>query len=484
MEVHTLDEKAKKQLKQLKSGVPKVVLSKAATPGDGILTLNNEEQSLCASVYEAQAPNKSIVKFVPASGAATRMFKDLALYLETHLENEGVKVFTEKLEQFPFFHELNRVYREKNEVEINRNTPIRDIVKCLLAKDGLNYGSMPKALIDFHVYEDITRKAVDEQVLESALYAAGADGVCRLHFTVSTSHEELVKKRLNEFVPHIEKRFDVKIKTEFSFQCPSTNTIAATLTGEPATDDKNGLIYRAGGHGSLLGNLGSLDADIIFIKNIDNVLPEWRIEDTVKWKKILAGKLLDVQKQRNTLLLRLDSGEANLQQEVLRFFRDISGSDQYKVANKADLKSLLNKPIRVCGMVKNTGAPGGGPFWVEGEAGRESLQIVEKAEVDTDDEKQSEILKNATHFNPVDIVCAIHDHKGEKYKLEDFKDESRVFISEKTFEGKPIKALEHPGLWNGSMSNWLTVFVEVPVTTFNPVKTVFDLLNEVRKPSK
>ena len=289
-----------------------------------------------------------------------------------------------------------------------------------------------------------------------------------------------IRTRIEHMRGEVEAKYGVSLKSEFSYQNPDTDTVAVTPNLKPVTDEAGNILFRAGGHGALLSNLQQLNADVIFIKNIDNVVPETRVEDTVFWKKVLAGKLLKIQKERDQLLKAFDMGALKEKSGVVEFLKRYSGSDRYENASLEELISIIDRPIRVCGMVKNMGAPGGGPFWVADKNGIESLQIVEKTEIDIGEHSQNEILQKSTHFNPVDVVCAIQNHRGEKYDLQKYKDKNRFFISEKSFRGKPILALEHPGLWNGAMDKWITLFVEVPETTFNPVKTVFDLLGKVR----
>lgn len=475
-----IEKEVEKQLELFKKGAQKVRVERAAVPDDGIFVLSKNEVEKYARLYDEQKAQKVTAKFTPASGAATRMFKELFSFIETGEMNSGVKQFEEKIKKFPFSDVLNEALKESGIYRGIEHTETEVTLKKLLLPGGLAYGNLPKGLIDFHKYPGFTRKPVDEHLIEAAQYSSGKNNECILHFTVSPAHENRMRTRIDYKRGEVEEKYNVIIKPEFSYQNPSTDTVAVTPDFVPVKDESGSILFRAGGHGALLSNLQQLNADIIFIKNIDNVVPETRVQDTVLWKKSLAGKLLEVQKRRDELLNDCEAGELRDKSEIVDFLKGIYGSDQYENAGFDELISLINRPIRVCGMVKNTGAPGGGPFWVEDEAGRESLQIVEKAEIDLDDKIQSGIFQNSTHFNPVDIVCSINNHKGEKYKLEDFKDERRVFISQKSFRGNPILALEHPGLWNGSMAKWITVFVEVPETTFNPVKTVFDLLDDVR----
>lgn len=468
------------QLEIFKKGAQKVRVARAAVPGDGILVFDTTEAHNYAQFYDNEKDRIETAKFTPASGAATRMFKDLLAYVETEEPNEAVKRFEKNCKQFPFSRLLEQALKSAGIYRGIEQTGTLEIIKTMLLPGGLAYGSLPKGLIDFHKYPDCTRKPVDEHLVEGALYGSGRNKSGLLHFTVSPAHEMRIRTRIEHMRGEVEAKYGVSLKSEFSYQNPDTDTVAVTPNLKPVTDEAGNILFRAGGHGALLSNLQQLNADVIFIKNIDNVVPETRVEDTVFWKKVLAGKLLKIQKERDQLLKAFDMGALKEKSAVVEFLKRYSGSDRYENASLEELISIIDSPIRVCGMVKNTGAPGGGPFWVADKNGIESLQIVEKTEIDIGEHSQNEILQKSTHFNPVDVVCAIQNHRGEKYDLQKYKDENRFFISEKSFRGKPILALEHPGLWNGAMDKWITLFVEVPETTFNPVKTVFDLLGKVR----
>lgn len=480
MNSRTTNTQVERQLELFKKGVQKVRVTHAAVPGDGILVFEKQEALQYAGLYEKHKSNKVTAKFTPASGVATRMFKDLFAYLENGISNTGVQRFKEHVGEFPFSELLDEALKLGGIKRGIESAETKTLVKTLLLQGGLGYGNLPKGLIDFHKYPNFTRKPVDEHLIEGARYASGKNNTCILHFTVSPAHENRMRTRIDHNRGRVEADNGVVLKPEFSYQDPATDTIAVTHDFTPVKMENGDLLFRAGGHGALLSNLQQLKADTIFIKNIDNVVPENWIEDTVFFKKVLAGKLFEIQEKRDGLLRAFESGNPVEGEKVVGFLRDVYGSDRYKNAEETELKALIDRPIRVCGMVKNTGAPGGGPFWVEDERGVASLQIVEKAEIDTLDSRQNEILQKSTHFNPVDIVCSTVNHRGEYYNLNDFKNDNRFFISEKSFRGDPILALEHPGLWNGAMANWITVFVEVPSSTFNPVKTVFDLLSDVR----
>lgn len=471
-------EKFEIQLDRFKNGFKPLSISDPATIGDGILRLSNEEISSLIARYERS--ELRVLKFVPASGAATRMFKPLysfaAKFDQTNQsyatlirEDKKVGRFFTDIDKFAFYPELNRLVEEKTGSNIDqiRNDFRHDqIIDLLLNEAGLNYGNLPKGLLKFHKYENETRTAAQEHLHEGIAYAT-KNGSVELHFTVSPEH-------LNFFKSHIEhsaKNFtDVNIDVTFSIQKPETDTVAVALDFKPFRDENGKLLFRPAGHGALLENLDDVTADLVFIKNIDNVVPDSKKRETVRFKKALAGLLLTFRERSFHLLERRDTGE-DISQEGRSLLHEMG----IKGFSDSEIPRLLNRPIRVCGMVKNEGEPGGGPFWVKN-ADVESLQIVESAQIDIADKQQRKIFKNGTHFNPVDLVCGLKNYKGEKFNLLDFRDEETGFISEKSFNGRKLLAMELPGLWNGSMSNWNTIFVEVPLITFNPVKTVTDLL--------
>lgn len=359
------------------------------------------------------------------------------------------------------------------------------IVSNLLEAAGLNYGALPKGLLKFHRYADGVRTPLEEHLVEGALYAAGKSGEANVHFTVSTEHRQLFQQLVDAKVAEYEAKYGIRYHVSFSEQKPSTDTVAADMENKPFRD-KGKLLFRPGGHGALIENLNDLDADVVFIKNIDNVVPDRLKGDTVTYKKLLAGVLVTLQAKAFDYLHLLDGGHYSHDQleEIIRFVqRDLR-------CRRADLKQLedadlviylrkkLNRPMRVCGMVKNVGEPGGGPFLAYNPDGTVSLQILESSQIDMKDPEKKAMFEQGTHFNPVDLVCAVRDYKGNKFNLLNYVDKATGFISYKSKGGKELKALELPGLWNGSMSDWNTVFVEVPLSTFNPVKTVNDLLRE------
>ena len=359
------------------------------------------------------------------------------------------------------------------------------VVAALLEAAGLNYGALPKGLLKFHRYEDGSRTPLEEHLVEGALYAANKNGKVNVHFTVSPEHRRLFENLVADKAVVYAKKYGVDYNVTFSEQKPCTDTVAADMNNQPFRDNGK-LLFRPGGHGALIENLNDLDADIIFIKNIDNVVPDKLKGDTVLYKKLIAGVLVALQQKAFAYLELLDSGRYTHEQvlEILQFLQKKLFCKNPETKNLEDaelvlyLKEKLNRPMRVCGMVKNVGEPGGGPFLAYNSDGTISLQILESSQIDMDDPEKKEMFEKGTHFNPVDLVCAVRDYKGHKFNLVNFVDKATGFISYKSKNGKDLKALELPGLWNGAMSDWNTVFVEVSLSTFNPVKTVNDLLRE------
>ncbi|GAB4237373.1 MAG: DUF4301 family protein [Ekhidna sp.] len=450
------------QIENFRTGFPFAKLAAPATIGDGIKSYSESEVMSFISEYEDS--DKEVVKFVPASGAASRMFKKLFNYLETGEENEATREFFDHIRNFAFYRDLKNAC-EKDAIEIEKQP--REVIAKLLTEQGLGYGSLPKGLLKFHVYDEEVRTPAQEQVIEGLGYAQKGGGI-KLHFTVSPQHLDKWKNHLSAVKARLKH---VEIDASFSIQKPSTDTIAVDMDNQPFKTDEGTFLLRPAGHGAILENLNDLEADIIFIKNIDNVVPDRLKEATIQNKKMLAGVLLHYQKRVFQLLSKHDNGEDIFVEGVeLLHALGVKGEiDKDRVA------SLLNRPTRVCGVVKNEGEPGGGPFWVE--KGEEiSLQIVESAQMNKKDPDQKRIFKKATHFNPVDVVCGVRDYRGKKFDLLEYRDLTTGIITEKTHQGRSLKAQELPGLWNGSMANWNTVFVEVPLSTFNPVKSVLDLL--------
>ena len=369
--------------------------------------------------------------------------------------------------------------------ELMKDEDYKLIVDTLLNIRGLNYGQLPKGLLSFHKYDDGVRTPIEEHLVEAALYAA-SNKQAYVHFTISHEHLELFKQKVTEKIAQYEAKYDVKLNVSYSEQKPSTDTIAVNPDNSPFRNDDGSLLFRPGGHGALIENLNDLEADIVFIKNIDNVVPDRLKKETIDWKMVIAGKLVELQKQTFDYLHLLDKGDytrAELE-EILSFLQHNLFCESSE-ANTLDDNALaqylydkLNRPMRVCGMVKNVGEPGGGPFLAYNHDGTISLQILESSQIDKSNKDYVKMFTDGTHFNPVDIVCAIKNYKGEPFDLTKHVDKSTGFISSKSKNGRELKALELPGLWNGAMSDWNTIFVEVPLITFNPVKTVNDLLRE------
>lgn len=473
-----------KQFSYFISGFDFVNLDRIATIDDGIKKMNKEEIAHYIDIYRLHSPQKKIVKFVPASGAASRMFKELFSFLDDTDGTlpEKISLFLRNLEQFAFFDDLKSSY-EKNGKSLKSDLihgKGREVIDFLLNEQGLNYGNLPKALLQFHQYSNGSRTSLEEQLVEAANYAVCRDNVCYVHFTCSPQHLVLFKDKVAKVKKLYEERYGVKFMVDFSSQDMATDTLSASLDNTPFRDDNGNLLFRPAGHGALINNVNAIDADIVFIKNIDNVISEPNLNDTVIYKMVLAGYLLELQTKIFDYQKCCASGnvDSKLMEEMILFVKDeLSVTFETDTPSVEEIYKKLHRPIRICGMVKNEGAPGGGPFWVLDDKGMTSCQIVESSQIDMKNDHQKEIFEKSTHFNPVDLVCGVKDYKGVSYNLNDFVDHRTGFISEKSYSGKILKAMELPGLWNGSMANWITLFVEVPITTFNPAKTVFDLLD-------
>ncbi|MDG5490417.1 DUF4301 family protein [Psychroserpens sp. SPM9] len=492
--------KIKKQIELFETGLPFSNLVSAATIGNGIVKLSKDKSESYISIFETKKDEISILKFVPASGAATRMFKFLFKFLEEYnIEEESINsyinthdskdlsMFFIGLEKFPFYHivmdRLQSTYSDFDSLSINEQR--LKFVQMMLHTDQLNYGNFPKGLLPFHQYKNQTiSTAFEEHLYESALYSSSKESA-KLHFTISEKFNHKFDEEFQRIEKKVEEKSGSAFDISFSYQKESTDTIAVTSKNKLFREDDGALHFRPSGHGALIENLNDLDADIVFIKNIDNVVTYKYKEEVANFKKILAGILLEVQSQAFEYLKLLESSKPS-EEKLIEIGEFLVNKLNVKISSEFEkysrryqieyLAEKLDRPIRVCGMVKNEGEPGGGPFWVKDESGNISLQIVESAQINKKSKHQKEILKNATHFNPVDLVCGIKNHKGEKFNLKKFVDPKTAFITMKTKTGKDIKALELPGLWNGSMANWNTIFVEVPLITFSPVKTVNDLL--------
>ena len=492
-------EEVERQLECFRRGFPFADIRRPATPGDGIIVLSMDDEDRLINLYEEKATAFNTGKFVPASGAASRMFKSLFAFYDVCVtaEKDGkrvdppgdVQMFFEGLERFAFYDELAKVLRQKgkNMEQLRAGKKYREILKALLFSPGLDYGSSPKGLVLFHRYPDHNRTAFEEHLAEGALYVTGSDRQAAVHFTVAPEHMEKFRKKFVEIRDWFEKKFGVKYRVSYSVQKSSTDTIAVTPENKPFRLPDGRILFRPGGHGALIENLNDMQEDIIFIKNIDNVVSDHLKGDTIHYKKVLGGLLIDMQEKTRDWLIRMDRAKLT-GKEMELLMRFVTGDlsltlpDDFEQNNNEGkqkiIYDLLHRPLRICGMVRNEGEPGGGPFWVAGKDGRLSLQIVESAQINMGDPEKREVVSHATHFNPVDLVCSVKDNRGEKFNLKEFVDPDTYFISSKSYDGKELKALELPGLWNGSMAHWITLFVEVPATTFNPVKTVNDLLRK------
>ncbi len=486
------EEQVEHQLDEIKQGFPFLKIEAAASIGKGIMSPTENEMNKYLSMWDTYLTGcHKIVKFVPASGAASRMFKNLYSFLDADYDKpttEFEKEFFENIKKFAFKKELCNACKTNDGKCVTclmDNGEYKKIVENLLEEKGLNYGHLPKGLLLFHSYEEGPRTPMEEHLVEAAMYAQ-SEGQANVHFTVSHEHLELFKKKVAEKIDMYAEKFGVKYNISFSEQKANTDTIAANPDNTPFRNEDGSLLFRPGGHGALIENLNDIDADVIFIKNIDNIVPDRLKGETVKYKKLLAGILVDLQTRAFNYLKLLDTGNYTHAQleEIIRFLqRDLCcRRNDIKELEDAELviylHNKLNRPMRVCGMVKNVGEPGGGPFLCYNQDGTISPQILESSQIDKSNEKYVQMFKEGTHFNPVDLVCATKDYKGNTFHLPDYVDRSTGFISSKSKNGRDLKALELPGLWNGAMSDWNTVFVEVPIETFNPVKTVNDLLRE------
>ncbi|MGI0105448.1 DUF4301 family protein [Salinimicrobium sp. WS361] len=491
-------EKVEEQIEIFKRGNIVVNIREAATVKNGILAFSEEEKNELTALYESRKDDLDLLKFVPASGAATRMFKAFYnLLKEFDPENENLdeyidqkneqslEVFFNRIKDLPFYDEVKKraVQSTPGYEEMPEDRQQYLFVKYMLQEDGLDLGDQPKGLVPFHKYDDHLATAFKEHLVEAIDYAASVKKV-RIHLTVAKEHREKFEEEAREVVPRLEEETGYRFEISYSYQDPKTDTVAVTKENEPFRDEDGEIFFRPGGHGALIQNLNDQEADLIFIKNIDNVVIPKNRELLASYKKMLGGKLLQLQEKVFKYLEQLEQGASEDElQEMAEFLQhdlnaglSVNFYDLTEEEKPSVIKNLLNRPIRVCGMVKNEGEPGGGPFWVTHKNGKISLQIVESAQIDHENYQQSKIANEATHFNPVDIVCSTKDYRGGKFDLDEYVDEDTSFIANKTKDGKELKALELPGLWNGGMAYWNTIFVEVPVETFNPVKTVADLL--------
>jgi hypothetical protein len=504
-------EEAERQIETLRRPPRAIELDRPATTGDGIVSIDDGEVSELHARHEAAASRGRILKFVPASGAASRMFKELLHFqcgpgrtlswdtVRSDAERGDANAralvrFLDELDRFPFRERLDGMLRTRglDARALRAAGDYRPILDALLARDGLDFDAWPKGLLPFHDYAGSVRTPFEEHLVEAAEYARDADGRARLHFTVSIEHREAFERLLAEVRERYEGDHACRYDVSFSSQRPSTDTLAVDRAGEPFRDASGRLRFRPGGHGSLLANLGALGGDLVVVKNIDNVQPDDRRAPMVAWKKTLIGYVVRLEERVREHLSALERGSptASILSRAAHFARNelmVELGDALPEsfeARRALLVDRLSRPLRVCGMVKNTGEPGGGPFWCRASDGTTGLQIVESAEVDRTDDRQRAILGAATHFNPVDLVCAVRDGRGRPFDLDRFVDPDAGIVTRKSEGGRELHALERPGLWNGAMARWNSVFVEVPLETFSPVKTVLDLLRDEHQPGR
>ncbi|MBR5890977.1 MAG: DUF4301 family protein [Bacteroidaceae bacterium] len=488
------EQKMSEQLKNFVTGFPFLKVEAAASVEKGILVpMASEVENYLAVWDEYCKGGNNILKFVPASGAASRMFKDLFSFLDGEANeptSDFEKNFFANIEKFAFYTELDEACVKNNSATIKELMAAgnyKAVVFNLLDAKGLNYGALPKGLLKFHNYDNSNRTPVEEHFVEGALYAAMGSKV-KLHFTVSPNHRALFEQLVADKKAVYEKMFGVEYDVTFSEQKQSTDTIAVDADNNPFRENGE-LLFRPGGHGALIENLNDIDSDIIFIKNIDNVVPDRLKSDTVTYKKVIAGVLVSLQQKAFEYLRLIDSGKYTHEQveEIIHFVQQklFCRCSEIKHLEDCDLviylRKKLNRPMRVCGMVRNVGEPGGGPFLAYNSDGTVSLQILESSQINMNNPKAKAMFEEGTHFNPVDLVCSVKNYKGEKFNLPNYVDPSTGFISHKSKNGRELKAMELPGLWNGAMSDWNTVFVEVPLATFNPVKTVNDLLRDTHQ---
>ena len=502
-------QQVEKQINQFKTGFPYSDLIAPATIGNGIVKFDDNEIKELIQQFDDDKQYYDIIKFIPASGAASRMFKDVYAFVEEYkgkdipedfLKKDNIKFdsienFFLSIKEFAFYEDLKEKMAEQGkdiETLIQENRLV-EIAEFLLESEGLAYGKLPKSLLKFHRYKEFSRYALEEHLVEATYYSTVETKKCvvaQLHFTVSEEHLEIFKKTVDELIPRYERMFGVRYDISYSVQKASTDTIAVDMNNEPFRNSDGSLLFRPGGHGALIQNLNDLYKEVIFIKNIDNVVPDKLKNATYDYKKVLGGYLFRLQQQQFEYLELLDEGFLSEEEieEIKNFAKEklmIDIPNFFKTYNEIEkidfLYGKLNRPMRICGMVKNEGEPGGGPYWTRNSNDEVSLQIVESSQINHSDEKQEAIFKAATHFNPVDIVCATYDFRGNSFNLNEFVDVNTGFISKKSKDGKELKALELPGLWNGAMADWINIFVEVPVATFNPVKTVNDLLRDAHQ---
>lgn len=483
------------QLENFEKGFPYANLAGAATVGDGIVSFTEEDAKEYAKIFDKESENLSMIKFIPASGAASRMFKDIIDLANDYDAAEDKKPFEktiksiQNIENFAFYKELEQLIKKDgldlNELLVNKN--YSKIASYILNTNGLGYQSKPKAMLLFHKYAEEARTAFEEHLVEGAKYAKMLDGTVHLHFTISPEHRHLFEGKMKEVIAKYEERFGVRYDIQFSEQMSKTDMAALDKKGKLIRNADGSILFRPGGHGALIENLNALDTDLIFIKNIDNVTTDALRDTTYLYKKALAGYLLYIQSYVHRYLRELEAlsvNEVTLSQiegfvaKMLNVRFSMTYFSRSMRERVTYLIRKLNRPIRVCGMVRNEGEPGGGPYWVRNEHGHKNLQIIEASQIDFTNKFQVEMVQKSSHFNPVDLICSVRNYKGNKFNLKNYIDKKTGFISQKKQNGIEMTIQELPGLWNGSMADWNTIFVEVPIATFTPVKTLADLLRK------
>ena len=503
------EQQAISQIELLKKGVPYLKLDQPCTVGDGIRSVSKEELKELAKIFHEYGKERELLKFVPASGAASRMFKTLFNFYNRYpqiqrdsvalkaqkgdKDSQYLLMFMDGIRKFAFYDDLKSVmYEDDLDADtLIDNGRFKEVIEYLLGQKGLGYAQLPKALLVFHRYPDGNRTAFEEHLVEAAEYVRDVNGMCRLYFTVSPEHKQAFESFLGKIKPYYEEHYGIRFSVDFSVQERATDTIAVDLENKPFRLNDGTIFFRPGGHGALIDNLSNIDGDIIFIKNIDNVVHDRLKDQTFQWKRALGGCLIQIQQKIFSYLERLT--KEPLDEELLDEAIEFAKNDLYIIPSNSEdvisakekqafLISKFNRPIRVCGMVRNVDEPGGGPFWIKSKDGSLSLQIVENAQIDPKSEEQQSVFRSSMYFNPVDIVCGVRDRHGKAYDLRHYVDPEAALISIKSKDGRELKAMELPGLWNGAMSDWNTIFVEVPLITFNPVKTINDLLREQHQP--
>ena len=499
-------EKVENQIKNFVNGFPYIELAAPATPGNGLNQYTEDEINELADYFNSHYQNYEVLKFVPASGAASRMFKHLFEFYNSYKKTEenireyeddkgfnSVYNFFTNIQKFAFYEKLKELL-DNDGYDLDELVANKDFTKVLeyfITETGMDYANLPKGLLLFHDYQDEPRTSVEEHMVEGAVYSTDKNGISRVHLTVSPEHQIKFENKVESKRDKYQGMFKTTYDISFSQQKPETDIIAVSPDNKPFRTSDGNLLFRPGGHGALIENLNDLKGEIIFVKNIDNIVPDRLRDTTYLYKKAFGGLLLKLQEQVFNNLDILDEGNPTEDEikEIESFAKNelnIFIPDAYEGYDKMEkidfLFNKLNRPMRICGMVKNEGEPGGGPFWVKGNDGSKSLQVVESSQMDLKNDGQKEIVTKATHFNPVDLVCAVRDFKGNNFNLKEYVDPQTGFISVKSLGDKSLKAQELPGLWNGAMADWITVFAEAPIITFNPVKTINDLLRPQHQP--